>query len=325
MTESKEPATSPSLEPPGDAVKAPKGREKSSRAEPGFARHFEGWQAAGITVVLVAVSALLALPRAAEPDLFPVPLIDVAEATAMRARYAELADRAEREGLPFETRAVGDAVRRLGRALGTRDPDTEHVERVLDERMRAALSAGQGNALLRLRAVQLRLFLRAVREHDWKKPPSAELRELGGDLPERARDNDWVGPAGFVGSEDELATLFIVRWIELTYLRDAEAFRPSLAEWRRYYRFLLIHPERAEGSIERARLRLRYVEALGRRDHDYPAALARGCLLDQAGEKASAVEQLSGFLAAPSGGEWTLRARNYVVGLAGAAPPPDDP
>lgn len=324
MTESKEPATSPSLEPPGDAVKAPKGREKSSRAGLGFARHFEGWQAAGVTVVLVATSALLALPRGAAPDLFPVPLIDVSEEAATRSRYAELADRAEREGLPFETRAVGDALRRLGRALGTRDADAEHIGRVLDERMRAALGAGQVDALVRLRAVQLRLFLRAVSAQDWSKAPSDELRELGGDLPERAAENGWSGPQGFVGSEDELATLFTMRWIELTYLREAEAFRPTLAEWRRYYRFLLLHPERAQGR-ERARLRLRYAEALGRRDHDYPAALARGCLLDQAGEKAPAAGQLSAFLAAPSSGAWTLRARNYLVGLGGAVPPADDP
>src|SRR3954471_887551 len=110
-------ATRSSLEPPSDAVKHAKPGHKSQPGRRRFARVLEGWELGAVTVGLVLAAALLAVPRAAAPGLFPVPLVDVKEARAARQRLALLADRAEREGLPFETRAVGDAVRRLGTAL----------------------------------------------------------------------------------------------------------------------------------------------------------------------------------------------------------------
>ncbi|HEY6080276.1 MAG TPA: hypothetical protein VIW29_15790 [Polyangiaceae bacterium] len=317
------------MEPLRDAVKTPKGRENIAAAGRGFARHFAGWELYAITVVVVAVSGLLSLPRRAAPDLFPVPLIDVAEEAATLGHYAALADRAEREGLPFETRAVGDALRRLGRTGVANASDVEHVRRVLDERVRAALGAGQLEALVRLRAVQVRLFLRALRAHDWRGEPSNELRELGGEFPERALKNGWAGPEGCVASEAELSALYALRWGELTHLREHPAFKSTLAEWRRYYRFLLLYPEQAPGvegaRAERAELRLRYVEALARRDRDYPAALARGSLLAELGEGTLAAAELRAFLGRPGGGEWTLRARNYLVHLSPAASPADEP
>lgn len=326
MTEPHEPAREPSLEPSGDAVKPPKGREKTAPPAPGFARYFAGWELSAVTFVVVATCALLAVPRGAEPDLFPVPLIDVAEAAGTRARYAALADRAEREGLPFETRAVGDAVRRRGRSATTNAADIEHVNRVMEERVRAALSAGQLDALLRLRAVQVRLFLRALQAHDWQGAPSAELRELAGEFPERAVENGWVGPAGCLASEDELITLYALRWSEVTHLRQLTPFKPTLAEWRRYYRFLLLYPEAsAAADGARAERRLGYVDALGRRDRDYPAALARGALLADLGEDPSAAAELSAFLARPQVGEWTLRARNYLLHVTRYGPPADEP
>ena len=129
-------------------------------------------------------------------------------------------------------------------------------------------------------------------------------------------------------SEDELISLYALRWGELTHLREHPAFKPTLAEWRRYYRFLLLHPEKSAGDGargERAELRLRYVEALARRDRDYPAALARGSLLAELGEGSLAAAELRAFLARPGGGEWTLRARNYLVQVAPGAAPADEP
>jgi hypothetical protein len=109
-------------------------------------RHLEGWELGAVTVGLVLAAALLAVPRAARPGVFPVPLIDVAEERATRAEQDELATRAEREGLPFETRAVGDAVRRLGLALAGEQGDVPHLRRVLGERVGLALAAKQQDA-----------------------------------------------------------------------------------------------------------------------------------------------------------------------------------
>src|SRR4051812_31673511 len=147
-------ATEPSLEPPGDAVKEAELEPKRPASRPVFGRLLEGWELGAITVGLVAAAALLTVPRPAVPGLFPVPLVDVAEARATRQRYDALADRGEREGLPFETRAVGDGLRRLGVALARGDGDPDFLNRLITERVQAALAVGQVEALQRLRAVQ---------------------------------------------------------------------------------------------------------------------------------------------------------------------------
>jgi hypothetical protein len=319
-------ATEPSLEPPGDAVKEAKSEHKSragGRVVGGaptpptrLKRLLQGWELGAITVGLVLAAALLAVPRAAAPGLFPVPLIDVAEARATRQRFEVLADRAEREGLPFETRAVGDGLRRLGAALSSAEGDTAFLSRLIAERVQAALAAGQIEALQRLRAVQARLFVRAVREYSWRGPAPSELAALGGDFVKRATKNGWAGPDGCVASDDELTALFARRWAELTRLREDPHFKPTLGELRRYYRFLLLYPERSGGEMpvrERASMRLRYVDALGRRDTEYRVGLARGSLLGELGMMQESAQTLGQHLAGPGSFEWNLRARNYLL------------
>jgi hypothetical protein len=304
------------LEPSGDAVKKPKAALGDRAAPTRFARLFDGWELGALVVGLVLSAALLAVPRAARPDLIPVPGIDVAEAQTTRARYEALADRAERQTLPFETRAVGDAIRRLGSALANAG-DAEHQSRVLAERVSAALHAGQIERLAELRAVQARLFVRAVRAQDFGRPVSPELAALGGDFAARALKSGWASAAGCVASDDELRTLFALRWVELTGLRERPGFKPSLAELRRYYRFLLLYPEGAgQGAArDRAAARLRYVAALARRDPDYPTDLARGTLLGTLGLDEQSSEALGAHLTRPAGSEWTLRARNYLLAV----------
>lgn len=317
-------AAEPSLEPPSDAVKEAKlgqksqpGRRRQSRL-PRLLRLLEGWELGAITVGLALAAALLAVPRAAEPGVFPVPLIDEAEARASRERLSALADRAEREGLPFETRAVGDGVRRLGAALASGTGDIDHLQRTIAERLRLALAAEQVEPLLRLRAVQARLFARAVRSHAWGSKASPELAALGGDFVERATRNGWLTADGCIASDDELQTLFARRWTEVTGLRDEPRFKATLGDIRRYYRFLLLHPERSPQSDlpleqERASRRLRYVEALSHYDTEYPLRLARGSLLAELGRMPESASALSDYLGRSAGKEWNLRARNYLL------------
>jgi hypothetical protein len=140
---------------------------------------------------------------------------------------------------------------------------------------------------------------------------------LGGDFVKRAVRNGWVARDNCVASDDELTTLFARRWAELTRLRDEPHFKPTLGELRRYYRFLLLYPERGPGNDsairERANIRLRYVEALARRDTEYPVGLARGSLLGELGMMEESTQALSQQLARPLSGEWNLRARNYLL------------
>jgi hypothetical protein len=318
-------AAEPSLEPPSDAVKKAKLRHKSQPGRRPFARLVEGWELGAITVGLVLVAALVAVPRAASPGVFPVPLVDVAEARAARERLAALAERAERDGLPFEARAVGDGVRRLGLVLAGREGEPEHLKRLISERVQAALAAQQVDALLRLRAVQARLFVKAVRAHVWGGPSSDELAALGGDFVKHATQSGWLGPAGCVASDDELTALFTRRWTELTGLRAEKQFAPTLGELRRYFRFLLLYPEHAPNaaspSRERASRRLRYVEALARYDTEYPLGLARGSLLAELGMMPESARALSEHLARPRASEWNLRARNYLLFAASGHEP----
>jgi hypothetical protein len=80
---------------------------------------------------------------------------------------------------------------------------------------------------------------------------------------------------------------------------------------------LLLYPERGPGNDsairERANIRLRYVEALARRDTEYPVGLARGSLLGELGMMEESTQALSQQLARPLSGEWNLRARNYLL------------
>jgi hypothetical protein len=301
------------VELPDDAVKEAKTLHKISPRGPHFARLLEGWELGAITVGMALVAALLAVPRAATPGVFPVPLLDVGDTRAARARAAALVEHAEREGLPFETRAVGDALRRFGMAMAGGGEDGEHVQRLIADRVRLALAAGQDQALLRLRAVQARLFVRAVRSHRFEAPPEAELRALGGDFAKRALANGWIVRGNCVANDDELVVLFERRWGDLTRLRDDPRFKPTLGELRRYFRFLLLHPERHESPAERARARLRYVEALARFDTEYPLALARGSLLAELGMMPESAHALGQHLAQSGRASWNLRARNYLL------------
>ncbi len=299
-------ARRPSLEPSGDAVKKTR-----------LARAFEGWQLGAIVAAAVVSAALLAVPRARQPDLFPLPLVDVAEDRAFRARVSELSGRAERNLLPFETRAVGDGVRRLGLALARVRGDVDHQRRVLAERVAAALAARQQDKLLELRALQATLFVRAVRAQDFGAEPAPELAALGGDFVARAVRSGWAGPSGCLASDEELLTLFGLRFVELTGLGEQPGFEPTLSELRRYYRFLLLYPPGGAASPEAQRsARLALVSTLARRDPDYPGDLARGVLLGALGASEASADAHTAHLGRSGGAFWNLRARNYLLGVA---------
>jgi hypothetical protein len=147
---------------------------------------------------------------------------------------------------------------------------------------------------------------------------------LGGDFAARAQHNGWAGPAGCVASDDELTTLFGRRWTELTRLREHPRFKPTLVELRSYYRFLLLHPGPGPGTDaparERAATRLRYVDALARRDTEYPLELARGSLLAEMGDMPQSAQALNRQLARAGSSFWNLRARNYLLYAASGQP-----
>jgi hypothetical protein len=266
-------------------------------------------------VGIALLATFVVVPRPIEPDAMPLPLVDRIEERRARTEDDARADDAVNRPLSYDVRAIGELVRRYGaRTAVKRDAEGELVA------LRTAVpiaSRGRGSeALIRLRAIQTRLFLRALSTWETTGVESQDLKELGGDFVVRATDNGWIDASRRVlASPDERAVLFRLRWTELTELGALAPFRPSLNEWRIYYRFLIQHPElgaKGDGSAD-ARRRLGYVEALAHRDSEYLSDLARGVLYFRLGDYSAAAGALESHLTAHPDGVWSLRARNYLA------------
>jgi hypothetical protein len=224
------------------------------------------------------------------------------------------------EPLSCAVRHVGETLRQYGSARGHADAARLRAE--VRSRFRLARrEEKEGEGLLRLRAVQTRLFEESVER--WQRTGKAdrELVELAGNFEERARRSGLVGQDGrLVFSSAELFVLYRVRWTELVGALDDTEFRPTLQELRAYYRALMSHPEGAN-ELERDSSRLAYVGALQTRDGEYPASLARGVLHYRLGQRAAAAAAFEEHLAANPDGPYALRARNHLLAaLAGASP-----
>ena len=267
---------------------------------------------------MVLTFSLLGLPRASRPDTLPLPRIDRAEAARRAASERALAAQVEAQGLPFELRAVGEAIRHFGHSV-SQGLDTAHDLEDVRERMKAVASSGQSSLLLGLRAVQTEYFLAALGRFESEGKSNSELDELGGDFLPHARHNGWISSEGrFVGDPAIRRVLFQLHWAELTGKRATFPFAPTLDEWRLYYRFLLLHPEHeqvamtdAESADDTARVRV--VSALSRKDPDYPEFFAKGYLFERLGDRRAAASAYRTHLGKHESGPYSLLARNYLI------------
>jgi hypothetical protein len=269
-------------------------------------------------VGIAVLGAFLVLPHEVEPDVLPLPRIDRRTVRIERAEEHARAEEARLRPLPFELRVVGERFRRYGRAVAVPDEVRANAELVELNRAVATAKTQHGvDPLLRLRAVQGELFARAVGRWEATGQADDELIELGGDLIAKVKASGWMSePHRFVASADERAVLFRIRWSNLSGLLTTHPFSPTLDDWRTYYHFLLEHPEIHRGDCSRAaraRAQLRYVEALAKKDPEYPALLARGVLELRVGAPASAAAALLGYVGGAPEGPWRLRAQNYLA------------
>jgi hypothetical protein len=288
-----------------------------------FGRHFEGWPLAVLAVSIALLGAALAVPRPEPPEEVPVPEVDRREQRRSLEAEAALADLAERQPLPFEVRAVGEAFRRYGVGEGAQSSPQPSGVQLTELRSNAQLArAKHGDvALLRLRAAQSRLFRRALAEWGQSGNADADLTELGGGFLARAHSNGWIDGDGRLLLDDaEQDVLFRLRWSELVGLAKEQPFKPSLNEWRIYYRLLLEHPDvpLQEGVPSRRSAQLRYVGALQRLDPDFPAELAFGTLAYQLGDYVQATSSFQAHLDAHSHGPWRLRVQNHLLACQAA-------
>lgn len=268
-------------------------------------------------VFVCALSAALIVPRKVEPELIPPPAIDRPEQRRELEAEARRAERA-RAGLPVEVRSVGEAFRRLGRAVWERPDSAPQLRKQLRRLAGVAAERHGSEKLLELRALQAELFSRVARAHSGGEP-ALELRELGGTLLEIGLPRGWLGSGPSSADDLELGTLFRWYWTEALGFGDRHPYGPTLNEWRAYYRFLLSQPLAEAGAREEDVARkLGYVAALVRHDQDYPARLARGILLYQRGAYAEAAGQLRAHLDQHADGPWVLRARNYLAACGAA-------
>jgi hypothetical protein len=277
---------------------------------PAMRRLFEGWQLGLLAVALPLLAVWLALPRPVAPARLPVPQVDRRSLARGLAADAERARSAARERLPFSVRRVGELVRRFG---GANANEATRLRNEARFEFQVALAEVGAAPLLGLRAVQTALFVSAVRRMQERGRGDRELLELAGNFEEKCRAAAWLDERGrIVFSEAELFTLYRVRWTELVGALDAVAFRPSLQELRSYYRALLEHPE-GTSAPERDAHRLLYVRALGQKDPEYPADLARGVLFYRLGQRAAAATALTEHLTEHPDGPYALSARNYLL------------
>ncbi|MEO7038332.1 MAG: hypothetical protein ABI548_30460 [Polyangiaceae bacterium] len=299
-----------------EVVKKQRSDEPQRSAQRNFRRHLQGYELGLVTLGVVLTFGLLALPRASVPETLPLPLVDHALSKRYDASQGELAEAAERGGLPFEVRAVGEAIRHLGSSSALR-LDTTHDRQDIQERVRIVIGHRNAHSLLQLRAVQTEYFMRALEQFTQTGTANADLNELSGDFVLQARRSGWLDAKRHsLADATTLRVLYRVRWAELVGMRHVFPFATSLNDSRIYYRFLLLHPERLTddpGGIGDDQMRLKFLDALSRTDPDYPTAFARGYLLFHLGDRESAATAYRSLLAHQESGPYALLARNYLI------------
>ncbi len=264
------------------------------------------------------IAAWLALPRPVAPNVLPLPAVNRRALSRSLAADAALADAGLRAPLPFEVRAVGELVRRYGSAEKAGNAAAaQRAKEELAGTLGFARARHGVEPLLRLRAVQTRLFLAAVQRWQAAGRSDRELDELAGDFPESCRRAGWVDERGrLLLSSAELAVQFRVRWTELVGRLEDARFRPSLDELRLYFRTLL---ERAPDGSTADERRLVMIRKLARIDSEYPASFALGVELARLGRRDAARAAFAAHLAQNPDGPWAARARNHALAMSSAA------
>jgi len=303
------------------------------KAPGGLGRHLEGWQPGLLAVLVAGIPTLLAVPQPVPPAEIPEPMLDPRALDRLARDEAALATLAEAQRLDTDVRELGSALRAYSLAEAAGD-----VAGIAQERRNVAQAgkraAAHGDAeVLRLRAYQLRSFLRELRRWEQTGEETDELRELGGPFLDRARYNGWVEGRRLLPDDTVRAALFKKRWVELTMLRGP-ALEAGAPETCALYRFLLLHPPRevtgdarTAAADQRAahaaeKYRLRKIDELHALDPAYPFELARGVVYYRLHSYGQAVEAFRHHLEDHPDGPYKLRAQNYLKAALGAAMEP---
>lgn len=294
--------------------------KNEARVAKGFGRHLEGWQPGLVAVFLAGSAALLAVPRSVPPEDLPVPLVEPEKLAETAANDDARARAVEAKPLDADVRALGSLLRAFGRA------DARGDDAMLGELRRqigpvAARALAQGeDAVLALRAYQLRSFLREVKSFVRTGETSDDLVELGGPFADVLTRNGWcegASPCVMYMDERALRASFKLRWNEISGL-SGSALALGVDEHRALLGFLLAHPPRPNpgrderGAQDQAAFLLRKIDELSALDPSYPRELARGIVRYHKGEFGRAAEHFATHLELSPDGPYTLRAQNHL-------------
>jgi hypothetical protein len=284
----------------------------------------------------------LAWPRAIVPTDIPLPVIDgVALGAVERADDAAARDPAP---LALEAREVGTHLRALWALETKEDISTAEVDGVrvaLDRSIAAAVAGGFGRELLRLRAVQLSIFLDELDSYAASGVVRDELRAVSGGFLEALGRVGWLRDRRPVLGSSALRAAWKLGWNAATGLGDAAAFALTLDESRALYTFYLREPHASEASVAqldmaRARAptpeacatleagermarehwRLEKMKKLAAIDESYPVDLGVGIAHYKRGSFAEARVHIERWVLAHPDGPWSWRARGYLRAAA---------
>jgi hypothetical protein len=289
-----------------------------------------------LAVLVAGISAALAVPRAVPPAEIPEPLVAPRALEEAARGDQALAAAADREGLDADVRFLGEALRGFGRAEA--EGDTERAlaaRRDVVEATKRAAAQGEA-ALAKLRAYQIRSFLRELQRWERTGRETDELRELGGPFIEEARKEGWIDHGHLLPDDTVRAVLYKRRWADLT-LASGAALALQPVEKIALARFLLLHPHRepsappggADGRLQGVVLRsssddekryeVRKIDEVYALDPAYPADLAKGVVYFRHHSYALAAKYFTAHLEAHPSGAYNVRAQNYLLAALQAA------
>lgn len=289
---------------------------------------------AAIGIVLL----LLQMPRAVAPETLPLPTIDANALRGAVDKDRARADKARREQLSFDVRALGTAVRELFAAqVKPTDAATMYqLRQTTVDKLRAALQEG-AEGVASLRAVQLEQFLAEVQKFEATGQTTPELDALGGTFVRNMQEAGWTKGNKILLTDDERRVAYKLAWNSAAGAEGLAELQPTLDEMRVLYTLYLTRPhppeheriafaaqreaahsmkdcvlvdEREQQAIEA--WRAEKVRKLALLDSTYPGELAMGIQLYRSGRFRPAAEAFQEYIRKHPDGPWALRARNHL-------------
>ncbi|MGH7330107.1 MAG: hypothetical protein ACREJX_17310, partial [Polyangiaceae bacterium] len=208
----------------------------------------EGGRALALVPVVVAVVMLcLSMKHAASPADVPLPVVDSRALAATEAADDALADRASRDGLPQDARALGSAIRDFDsrEAQGADERAMAEARTAINRTLPDALVKGATSVAM-LRAFQMIDFLRELRAYEASGTGSAELGAVAGPFVARMTDAGWIDSHHVLMDDHARRAAFKTAWNAVVGVDRVPELALTTDETRALYMFYLAHPHVGE-------------------------------------------------------------------------------